>query len=190
MKNVVVYLTGPPGVGKYSVGSVLAQQIPARLVDNHYWNNPIFELIEPDGKTPLPDSVWGLADKVRSAVLETIATLAPPERSFVFTHAVSHDGGHPLDRRIAEQILNAAKRRGADTLVVRLSCNETVLEQRIESPARTARLKERDGSRAAHYVSLVPFIPQHDWVMELDTTNLTPTETADTILKTLRSGIT
>ena len=189
MKNVVVYLTGPPGVGKYSVGNVLAQQMPARLVDNHYWNNPIFALIEADGKTPLPDSVWSLADRVRSAVLETIATLAPPDRSFVFTHAVSDDGGHPLDRRIAEQILNTAKRRGADTLVVRLSCDEPALAYRIESPARAARLKERDGRRAARYVSLVPFIPQHDWVMELDTTNLSPTETADAVLRALRARI-
>jgi len=189
MKNVFVYLIGPPGVGKYSVARVLAEQMPARLVDNHYWNNPIFEIIEPDGKTPLPDSVWQLADAVRSAVLDAIATLAPTERSFVFTHAVSDDGGHPLDRRIAEQILNTAKRRGADTLVVRLSCDETALAQRIASPARAARLKERDASRAAHYASLRPFIPQHEWVMELDTTKLSAIEAADAILETLRSKL-
>jgi len=189
MRNVFVYLIGPPGVGKYSVARVLAEQIPARLVDNHYWNNPIFEIIEPDGKTPLPDSVWGLTDAVRSAVLEAIATLAPPERSFVFTHAVADDGGHPLDRRIAEQILNTARRRGADTLVVRLSCDETALALRIASPTRAARLKHRDASRAGHYTSLRPFIPLHEWVMELDTTKLSAMEAADAILKTLRSKL-
>jgi hypothetical protein len=189
MKNVIVYLIGPPGVGKYTVGDLLAQQIPARLVDNHYWNNPIFHLIEPDGKTPLPNSVWHLTGTVRSAVLETIATLAPRERSFVFTHAVSHSGGHPIDRTIAEQILNTAKRRNADLLIARLWCDEVTLAGRIEAPGRAARLKERDGTRAAHYVSLAPFTPQHDWVMELNTSDLLPTEAAGAILRTLRSKL-
>ena len=189
MQNVIVYLIGPPGVGKYTVGGLLAQEIPAVLVDNHYWNNPIFQLIEPDGKTPLPESVWSLTDAVRSAVLETIAELAPRERSYVFTHAVSDDGGHPWDHRIADQILNAAKRRSADTLIVRLSSDEATLAKRIAAPSRATRLKERDGARAARYASLTPFIPRHDWVIELDTTNLTPVETAGAVVRALRTRL-
>ena len=52
MNNVIVYLIGPPGVGKYSTGKLLAGRMPAKLLDNHYWCNPIFEIIEPDGRTP------------------------------------------------------------------------------------------------------------------------------------------
>jgi len=125
---------------------------------------------------------------VRSAVLETIATLAPRTKSFVFTHAVSHDGGHRIDQEIAEQILGVAQKRGAETLVVRLFCDEATLAARIEMPSRAARLKERDGARAAQYVSLAPFIPDHDWVLEIETTNLRPEETADAILNTIRSN--
>ncbi len=45
MNNQFVYIVGPPGVGKYTVASVLAARMPAKLVDNHYSLNPIFGLI-------------------------------------------------------------------------------------------------------------------------------------------------
>ena len=50
-------------------------------------------------------------------------------------------------------------------------------------------MKHRDASRAAHYASLRAFIPQHDWIMELDTTKLSAIEAADAIFKTLRSKL-
>jgi hypothetical protein len=55
MKNAIFYLIGPPGVGKYAVGRIIAERTAAKLVDNHYSINPIFALIEQDGRTPLPD---------------------------------------------------------------------------------------------------------------------------------------
>ena len=36
-ENLIVYLIGPSGVGKATIGSLLAEQLPAKLVDNHYW---------------------------------------------------------------------------------------------------------------------------------------------------------
>lgn len=37
MNNVIVYLLGPPGVGKYTVGRLAAERLPAELLDNHDW---------------------------------------------------------------------------------------------------------------------------------------------------------
>jgi hypothetical protein len=149
MNNVVVYLIGPPGVGKYSTGKLLAERMPAKLLDNHYWCNPIFEIIEPDGRTPLPPAVWDRTNAVLTAVLETIATLAPPERNYVFTHAISDNGGHPSDFAIAGQILGVAERRKARALVVRLSCGATELSARIAAEERAKRLKTREARRSA-----------------------------------------
>ena len=185
MENVFVYLVGPPGVGKYTVGRLLAESMPARLIDNHYWNNPIFELLEPDGHTPLPLAVWDRTHAVRTAVLETIATLAPPQRNFVFTHGVSHDGGHPIDHMIAGQILSTAERRGANALVVRLRCATAELTQRIENPERAIRLKSRDSGRAEYYATLAPLDPRHSWTIDLDTTGSTPSETAALVMQVL-----
>src|ERR1044071_3086543 len=52
---------------------------------NHI-NNVIFSLIDPDGKTKLPDKVWENVSQVRSAVLNTIRDVAKPGRSFLFTN--------------------------------------------------------------------------------------------------------
>jgi hypothetical protein len=185
MDNVFVYLCGPPGVGKYTVGKLLAGQMPARLVDNHYWNNPIFEIVEADGKTPLPAAVWDRANSVRLAVLETIATMAPPQRNFVFTHAISRSGGGPMDFAIAGQILTTAERRKARTLVVRLTCAAAELAERIESPGRAERLKQIDGGSSEQYANQHPIQLNHDWVIDIDTTQSSAAETTRKIMQVL-----
>jgi hypothetical protein len=185
MENTCVYLIGAPGVGKYTVGRLLAEQMPGRLVDNHYWNNPIFEMLEPDGFTPLPDHVWDLTNAVRVAVLDAIATMAPPQRNFIFTHAISNDGGHDWDRVIAEQLLSAAERRSAGMLVVRLACSHDELAERIQSPERAMRLKQRDASKAEAYCRMTPFDPGHQWTVDIDTTGATAVETADRVIQIL-----
>jgi hypothetical protein len=50
----------------------------ARVVDNHWINNPIFDLLDNDRVTPFPTGVWDQVAKVRHAVLDTIATLSAP----------------------------------------------------------------------------------------------------------------
>jgi len=182
MNNVIVYLIGPPGVGKYSTGKLLAERMPAKLLDNHYWCNPIFEIIEPDGRTPLPPAVWDRTNAVFAAVLETVATLAPPDRNYVFTHAVWDDGGHPFDFTIAGQILNVAERRRARALVVRLSCDATELSGRIAAEERANRLKTRDVSQAERLATLQPMNLNHGWIVDLDTTGLGPEAVADFVM--------
>jgi hypothetical protein len=182
MNNVIVYLIGPPGVGKYSTGKLLAARMPAKLLDNHYWCNPIFEIIEPDGRTPLPPAVWDRTNAVLAAVLETVATLAPPDRNYVFTHAIWDDGGHPLDVMIAGQILSVAERRKARALVVRLSCRARELSARIAAKERAKRQKTRDVSQAERLATLEPFNLNHDWIVDLDTTELRPEAVADFVM--------
>ena len=76
----MVYIVGPPGVGKYTIGRLLAEQLGCRLVDNHYWCNVIFSLVKEDGITPLPKGIWPLVGQVRSAVLKTIGEFSPVGR--------------------------------------------------------------------------------------------------------------
>jgi hypothetical protein len=182
MNNVIVYLIGPPGVGKYSTGKLLAERMPAKLLDNHYWCNPIFEIIEPDGRTPLPPAVWDRTNAVLTAVLETVATLAPPDRNYVFTHAIWDDGGHPLDFMIAGQILTVAERRKARALVVRLSCGAAQLSGRIAAEERAKRLKTTDVGQAERLAALQPLNLNHDWIVDLDTTGLRPAAVGDFVM--------
>ena len=189
MNNVIVYLIGPPGVGKYSTGKVLAERMPAKLLDNHYWCNPIFEIVEPDGRTPLPPAVWDRTNAVLTAVLETVATLAPPDRNYVFTHAIWDDGGDPLDFMIAGQILSVAERRKASALVVRLSCGARELSGRIAAEERAERLKTRDASQAERLATHQPLSLNHDWIVDVDTTDLSPEAVADLVMAEISGGL-
>lgn len=186
MKNVIVYLVGPPGVGKYTVGKLVAERLSAKLLDNHYWSNPIFEIVEPDGGA-LPTGVWDRTNDVLSAVLETVARFGPAERNYVFTHAVSDPGGHPLDWIIAGQLLWVAERRGASLLVVRLSCGEDQLRERISREERRGRFKTTDAGQARALAALGPFPVGHEWILDLDTSRLSPADTADRIERELLS---
>src|SRR3970282_972789 len=81
-ENSIIALIGKPGVGKFTIGSVLAQMTGARLVDNHSINNVIFNAIAADGVSQLPPEIWVQVGRVRAAVLETVATIAPRHLSF------------------------------------------------------------------------------------------------------------
>lgn len=180
MKNAVFYLMGPPGVGKYTVGTILAARTGAKLIDNHYAINPIFALIEQDGRTPLPDPLWQQVGKVRSAVLETIATFSPRDWSFIFTHAASD---HPSDARTRREILSAAERRGAQVIVARLHCAPDELARRVLSPERRSRMKEMDAEAARMNAVAPVFDPGHPNVVDIDTTTKAPDQVADVILE-------
>ena len=188
MQNVMVYLVGPPGVGKYTVGKLVAEQLSAKLLDNHFWSNPILEVVEPDGRV-LPAGVWDRTDDVLAAVLETVAQFGPAGRNYVFTHAVSDAGGHPLDWIIAGRILAAAERRGASLLVVRLACGEAQLRERIANDERRLRFKTTDAGQAGALAGLDPFPINHGWVLDLDTSALGAAESADRVAAELKSRL-
>ena len=148
MDNIFLYLLGFAGTGKLTIARAFARSVGAEVVDNHWINNPIFGLIDPDGVSPLPDAVWSQTAKVREAVLETIATLAKPGANFVFTH----DGieGERYDADVWRGIQSAAARRGARLIPVRLVCSEDELVRRIQSADRAAMLKCTDPADAIH----------------------------------------
>jgi hypothetical protein len=180
MKNAVFYLIGPPGVGKYTVGKIIAERTAAKLVDNHYSINPIFGLIEQDGRTPLPTQIWPLVGRVRSAVLETIATWSPRDWNFVFTHAASDD---PSDALTCREILSVAERRGASVIVARLHCEPEELARRVLSPERRLRRKEADPDAARANAIAPVFDPGHANIVDIDTTTKTPSLVADLVIK-------
>jgi hypothetical protein len=188
MDNVIVYLVGPPGVGKYTVGKLIAERLEAKLLDNHFWSNPILEVVEPDG-SPFPAGVWDRVNDVLSAVLETVALFGPAGRNYVFTHAVSDEGGHPIDWVMAGQILWVAERRRARLLVVRLACGEAQLRERIGADERRRRFKTTDAEKAPALASLSPLPINHDWVLDIDTSGLSAADTAERIHGELKTRL-
>lgn len=183
MANQFIYIIGPPGVGKYTVASALAAKMPAKLVDNHYWLNPIFGVIQQDGITPISKEAWDQVKQVRTAVMETIATLSPYDWNFVFTLAFVDN---PRDNEIAKELFEAANRRGAEIIIVRLTCTPDELARRVVIPERRVRFKDAD-VEAAHRNALMPLFDAGPYkTITVDTTSLTAEETVEQILKAIK----
>jgi len=175
--NLFVYLIGFAGVGKLTTARKLADLLDARVVDNHWINNPIFGLIDRDRGAPLPPSVWEQTRKVRHAILETIATLASPRANFILTNSLADED--PEDRRIYEAVRATAERRSALFVPVRLLCDEEQLVKRVVSPERAAHMKRMNPVAAAEELrAFTPLLTHHANELTLDTSASTPDASA------------
>ena len=168
--NTIIYLIGFAGTGKYTIACELAKMTGAKLVDNHLINNPIFSVIEQDGKTKLPLSVWNETAKIRKAVLHAIRTISPPHYSFVFTNELYQDD--PDDLRIYRQIARLASARDAAFFPIRLLCNAAELHRRKSTPDRRAHFKEID-------VSTIEWLLTHHEVLKINHPNLLTLDVSD-----------
>jgi hypothetical protein len=178
--GVIVCLLGFPGTGKLTIARALSRLIDATIVDNHWINDPILRLIKKTDTQPVPDAVWSQTAKVRSAVLETIATLSPPGANFIFTHAGSDED--PEDRKAFEEYRAVATRREARFAAIRLLCGEIELVRRIQSPERRGR-KLMDPLEAIENVrNYSPLDPRIPGSMTLDVTDLSAEAAAARIL--------
>jgi tRNA uridine 5-carbamoylmethylation protein Kti12 len=178
----VILLTGLPGTGKLTVANELVRLMAeggetVKLVDNHYWNNVVFALLDPDGETPLGPEVWERVFEVGEAVWRTMEELSPPEWSFVITAAVGHGDEWFLDR-----LATVAEHRNSTFTVVRLHCDLDELERRIAAPGRAEHHKMTSvpGIRELHAEGNRVFDRPN--VIQVDTTNLAPAEAGARIL--------
>ena len=138
------------------------------MIDDHWINDPILELVEADGSVAVPDAVWPQVAQVREAVLETISTFGPPGINDIFTYAGSDED--PEDRKAFEDYRAVAGRRGSRFIAVRLVFSEQELVRRIQSVERLGR-KITDPEEAVENVrSFTPLDPRRAGSLCLDVT--------------------
>jgi hypothetical protein len=182
MQNTFIYLVGFPGTGKYTIAKEIVGKAGFRLVDNHLINNPIFSLINADGKTPLPARVWDNTLKVWEAVADTLVHISPPEYSFVLTNHLSE--GDAADHRHYERVRSVAEQRRARFIPVRLvisNVDEHV--KRITSADRSLRHKQTDPASPQQYAETKEVLHiHHPHILTLDISALSAGEAADIIL--------
>src|SRR5271154_7172761 len=109
MQGTIVYLIGFAGTGKHTIALEICRLTGARLVDNHLINNPVFSLIQADGKTRLPETVWKKTWAIRHIVLDVIREISPAPFSFVFTNELI-DGSND-DRKLFAEVEDLAEAR-------------------------------------------------------------------------------
>ncbi len=183
LQNTMFYLVGFAGVGKYTLAKELAALTGARIVDNHYINNPVFSLIEQDGVTPLPDEVWKRTMQIRDGVFETIATLSPRDWNFVFTQVLV-EGDAPLAIATYYLLLDVAAQRSSLFIPVRLVCQTDELCRRVVTPKRRERMKSVDATVARRQSeTLEVYRPDHPNTLTLDVTDHAPRRAAERIVQ-------
>ncbi len=181
MRNTIVYLIGYRGIGKYTIAKTLAGLTEAVLVDNYLINTPVFSVLGASGNTLLPAEIWPRIEHIRQIVLDTIAELAKPEASFLFTNELYE--GKSRDRRWYEDVASLASKREALFVPVLLHCAPEENDRRVASAERATRFKDthpdlvREQSRTNQLLRI-----DHPNRLELDITHLSPGEAAQAIL--------
>ena len=183
--GTLIHLLGPAGCGKLTIARSLAPILSARVVDNHWINNPVFGLLDNDRVLPFPSAVWVEIEKVRSAVLETIAGISRPEISFILTNELYED--NTSDRPVAAAVMDAAKRRGSPYIPVRLQCSAAELAKRVVTSERAVRLKSMNplsAERNSRRPVLTTGSPNE---LTLNTSELSTEESVEIILTHVRT---
>lgn len=175
-KSVIIYITGKPGMGKYTIAKELAKDYGYIVCDNQLINNPVFELLQYDGFAKIPDFAWDAIGKIRSEIFEFLAKI--PTGNYVLTNNLFEDVG---DKSLYEQVKNVAQLRGSIFIPVKLMIDPGEHVKRITSPARRLRWKSIDPQDVYDQTPILAF--EHPNLLKLDVTNLSAEQAASMIIK-------
>jgi shikimate kinase len=165
----VVFLYGPPGVGKFTVGSELARVTGFKLFHNQLSVNLVSAVFERDSE------IWlRLLRRIRREVLEEAARY---DISLIMTGVYSGTAEHADAWRT---MLEPVRAEAGSIVFVQLTCTRDELFQRVQNESRRALDKLLDPSRLADLLARLdltaaaPFAPH----VTLDVTHLAPTDAA------------
>lgn len=170
----VIFIYGPPGVGKLTVAREVAGLTGARLFDNHMsidWAQQIF----PGGSVAgfEDDSFARLRDRLRLAVFEEAARAGI---GVVFTYVYAAGADDPYVQRMCD----AVEAEGGRMRFVQLSCEGEVHAERVIAPGRRERGKISSPELLREVMSeldLVTPIPGRE-SLHIDTTGVAAADVA------------
>ncbi len=172
---IIIYLTGRPGVGKYTIAKELAKKYGFIICDNQLINNPIFELLQYDGYAKIPSFAWDSIGKIRNEIFNFLAKV--PEKSYVLTNWLEENDG---DRKLFERVKDMAEKRGSLFVPVQIEITREEHLKRIIQPERRARWKSINPEHAGDTGPLLSIT--HPNLMKIDVSNLGAKEVADKIM--------
>ncbi len=183
LNNTIIYLIGFAGVGKFTIAKELAKLDEFRIVDNQLINNPVFNVVEAEeGAFPL--YVWRQIRKIREVVFETIKHYSPDDMNFIFTNELfeGQKGELPLYKQVEEIV----KSRESQFFPVRLLVDKEQHRKRLTSPDRKEKLKVTDEAHLDRIDGFEVLKPNHQNLINLDTTKLSALQSAEHILNKIK----
>jgi predicted kinase len=177
---VIIHINGCPGVGKLTVGRLLADALGARLVDNHSIYNLAFALAEPKS-----EAYFAILREVRATALKWMLAL-PGGTPIVLTNA--HFTDSTWGNENWDEMIRLARARDARLLVVILECDIAENDRRIASPDRALRRKLTDPTKFFAAREGRKLIDRGgDETLRIDTTLLTAEQTGEQVLQWVRA---
>jgi len=167
---MIIHLNGWPGVGKKTVGEVLARRLGARFLHNHM----LYDLAATVTGHGDP-AFWALYDAVRTLTYDALAQ-RPANEVFVMTNALRVNT--PRDLETWSRLVAAATARGAPLVPIVLEAEVEENIRRLQSEERRGR-KLTDPERLKGYFAdnsiQKPAVPE---LLVLDITRLAPEDAA------------
>lgn len=176
----LVFLYGPPAVGKLTVAKELAKKLDLPLVDNHSIVNPVARVFgwgHPEQKR--------LADEFR---LELFRSAARADKSLITTFG---GGGKHYDAFI-QATVRAVRDNGGDAIFIRLFAPKETLVSRVADASRVEKFTIATEKKLTEIFERVPdvfaaaLVGEH---LEVDTSLHSPDESAAIIAEYVLSWI-
>ena len=163
----LVFLHGPPAVGKLTIARELAALTGFRLFHNHLTVDLVSSLF-PFGSEPfilLREQIW----------LAAFGEAARNNVSLIFTF----NPERTVRERFIQETIDVVEAAGGQVVFVELTCAEEELERRIEDASRKefGKLASVEQYRSLQDAGAFQF-PKLPNGLSLDTTNLQPAESA------------
>ncbi|GIE83063.1 hypothetical protein Aph02nite_90130 [Actinoplanes philippinensis] len=131
----MLFIIGPPAVGKMTVGAEIAARTGLRLFHNHLAIEPVLRFF-PFGSPPF----GRLVDRFRRDLIEEVAASDLP--GLIFTYVWAFD--LPEDGRAVERFAEPFRTRGGRVLHLELQATQEV---RLERNSGETRLAEKPSKR-------------------------------------------
>lgn len=170
----LVFIYGPPGVGKYTVAKDLSKKTGYKLLHNHLVVDLVTSIFD-----FASEEAHRLSDKFRKDTILEAANAKVKGMIFTLVYA------YGVDDKLIKEIVNIVEGKKGKVFFVRLFCTKKELEKRLQQEPRKQFSKATDINVLKEILKKYEVgleVPNSN-SLEIDNTNLLPEVVSDKIIQ-------